>query len=146
MVRCELFFEEEDPTGPYGEGNVITDGRAAGGGCAIMKLIDAETGGVAGVWFIFSSEPEPVVAYFRPARPAETVAREIEITGSTRVAFACNELKLEALAEGLNRIHPDEVSLPYDAQERARRDEKITRERLEGTFDELVDALGLERA
>ncbi len=64
MVRCKLGVNEFDT---FEEGV----------GCALMKLIDEETGGVSGVWFIFSQRPV-VVAHFRPARPDPKVAEQLD--------------------------------------------------------------------
>ena len=59
-------------------------------------------------------------------------------------SFACSEIELESLAEALNRIHPESISIASGKEEE--RGERITREHMTGTLDEVIDELGLERA
>jgi hypothetical protein len=70
---------------------------------------------------------------------------EFETEGSTTVEFACSEIELESLAEALNRIHlQSSISIADDKEEK--RTERITKEHMTGTLDEVIDGLGLEHS
>ena len=70
---------------------------------------------------------------------------EFETEGSATVEFACSEIELESLAEALNRIHPQSNISILDGKEE-KRTERITKEHMTGTLDEVIDGLGLEHS
>ena len=117
------------------QGGVFAVDCGEDSGCGVVVVWEDDA--VDKVIFVCSSDTQ-VVGVFSP-----TGSLEFETAGSTRVELACSEIELESLAEALNRIHPESISVAQDkAEERA---ERITKDHMTGTLDEVIDALGLER-
>ncbi len=108
-----------------------------GSGCGVIAVREDEA--VTKAIFICSSSGGMQVGSFSP-----TGSLELETEGSATVVFACSEIELESLAEALDRIHPESISIATGKEEE--RGERITREHITGTLDEVIDELGLERA
>ncbi len=105
-----------------------------GSGCGVLAVREEDA--VVKAIFVCSSSTK--VGVFSPIGSIE-----FEADGSTTVEFACSEIELEGLAEALNRIHPESISVAQDkAEEGAQR---ITKEHMTGTLDEVIDDLGLQR-
>ena len=116
-------------------GNFAVD-CGEGSGCGVVAVREDEA--VTKAIFICSSSGGAQVGVFSPIG-----SLELETEGSTTVVFACSEIELESLAEALNRIHPESISVAHDKEEE--RGERITRERVTGTLDEVIDELSLDR-
>ena len=117
-------------------GNFAVD-CGEGSGCGVVVVTEDEA--VTKAIFVCSASGDPQVGVFSPIG-----SLELETEGSPTVVFACSEIELESLAEALNRIHPESISVAHDKEEE--RGERITREHVTGTLNEVIDELGLERA